>query len=214
MIDVVNINLSHFKTSADLETGRHFVGLPQPVITGGNKDTDIYVGSDKALVIPNDKAKAYYMEFLGQGLDGLAKALKEKEGQMAQFSAQLADTSSKGSEAEGTVRLRYSSDAANLADIAGSVEIALNTIYGNIADWIGCERPAINLNKDFISSKLTYNELREVTSSWLEGSLSDEELRFNLERGEISLPKFRGVKKVKKEVETKKSEESKPTNEE
>jgi len=149
LLDVVDVNYSHYRTSADLETGRHFVGLPQPIVSGATAETALYVGSSKAWVLPNKDAKAYYLEFLGQGLDGLAKALAEKEGQMAQFSAQLTDTSTRGSEAEGTVRLRYSTDAANLSDIASAAELGLNRIYGIIAEWQGYERPVIDLNKDF-----------------------------------------------------------------
>lgn len=185
MIDVVDVNLSHFRTSADLETGRHFVGLPQPVVTGATAQSDLHVGSSKAWVIPSEKAKASYLEFVGQGLDGLARALAEKESQMSQFSAQLMDTGSKGSEAEGTVRLRYSSDAANLSSIAATAESMLRMVYKIIAGWSGKNTPDIELNKDFISDKLTYNELRELTKSWMEGGLTDEEFRWNLKRGEI-----------------------------
>lgn len=185
LIDVVDINVSHYCTSADLECGRHFVGLPQPVVTGGKSEQPLHVGSSQAWVIPNDKAKAFYLEFLGQGLDGLAKALDEKESQMAQFSAQLMDTGSKGSEAEGTVRLRYSSDAANISDIAESVEIGLNLVYATIADWSGNTKPTIELNKDFISDKMSYNELRELSKAYLDKSITEEEYRYNLQRGEM-----------------------------
>lgn len=185
IIDVVSVNYSHYRTSADLETGRHFVGLPQPVITGASSDSDLYVGSSKAWCLPNKDAKAFYMEFLGQGLEGLAKALKEKEGQMATFSAQLTDTSTRGSEAEGTVRLRYSTDAANLADIAKSAELGLNKLYGMIADWLGTEKPTIELNKDFLTDKMTFNELKQITQTWLDGGFTDEEYRYNLYKGEM-----------------------------
>lgn len=202
IIDVVDINYSHFRTSADLETGRHFVGLPQPVITGATKEDKLYIGSTEALIIPSEKAKAFYLEFLGAGLGELRDALKEKEGQMAQFSAQLADTSSKGSEAEGTVRMRFSSDAANLTDIAGSVEIGLNRVYEIIADWSGEQKPVIDLNKDFISDKMTFNELREVTNTWLEGGYTDEEYWVILDKGEM-MPSDKPTKRPKKKEEVK-----------
>jgi hypothetical protein len=33
LIDLVNVNLSHYRTCADLEHGAHFTGLPTPYIT-------------------------------------------------------------------------------------------------------------------------------------------------------------------------------------
>ncbi len=185
LLDVAEVNLSHYCTSADLEGGRHYVGLPQPVITGGKSEQPLHVGSDKAWVIPNDKAKAFYLEFLGQGLEGLARALQEKESQMSQFSAQLMDTGSKGSEAEGTVRLRYSSDAANISDIAESIEIGLKLTYGFISKWLQTDTPEIALNKDFLADKMGYNELRELSKALMDGSITEDEFRFNLKRGEI-----------------------------
>lgn len=185
MVDIVDINLSHYLTSADLENGRHFVGLPTPWVTGGTAETKLRVGSETAWIIPNDKAKVGFLEFLGQGLDSLSKALQEKQGQMSQFSAQLMDTSTRGSEAEGTVRLRYSSDAANLTDIAISTESCLKLTYNAIADWLGEVRPEIELNKDFLSTKMSHNELIALTNSLVEGSITEEVFFYNLERGEM-----------------------------
>jgi hypothetical protein len=39
LLDLVNINISHYKTTADYEHGCHFTGLPTPVITGYTPDT-------------------------------------------------------------------------------------------------------------------------------------------------------------------------------
>jgi hypothetical protein len=188
MLSIADVNLSHYRTSADLETGRHIVGLPQPIITGAESDKPLYVGSSKAWTLPNEKAKAYYLEFRGQGLDGLARALKEKEDQMANFSAQLQDKSTRGSEAEGTVRLRYSSDAASLVEVASSVEAMLNKVYGIIAAWSEYDTPNIELNKDLLSGKLSAQDITALTKSWLDGALTDEQLMYNLRRGEIIPP--------------------------
>lgn len=185
MLDIVDINLSHYTTSADLENGRHFIGLPQPVVTGANSENPLRVGETTAWIIPSKDAKAYYMEFLGQGLGSLERALVEKQSQMSQFSAQLMDTSTRGSEAEGTVRLRYSSDAANLSDLALSTESLLRQTYGYIADWKGVARPSIELNKDFISTKMSYQELLALHKAVIEGSITEEVFNYNLAKGEI-----------------------------
>ena len=186
MRDIAEVAISHLRTSADLELGRHFVGLPQPVVTGGTAD-NLTIGSPVAWTIPNDKAKAYYLEFQGQGLDGLSNALNEKEAQMSQFSAQLLDTSTRGSEAEGTVMLRYGSDAANLVDMATSIEQMLRFIYSTIAIWSGVPEPEITIGKEFVSTKLSYNDIREFTKACLEGKITDEEYRHILKNGGVKL---------------------------
>jgi len=188
ILEIVDLNLSHYLSSADLEHGRHFVGCPQPYITGGTSEVKLRVGSEVAWVVPNEKAKVGYLEFLGAGLSSLTDALKEKQSQISQFSAQLMDTSTRGSEAEGTVRMRYSSDAANLSDIALSVESGLGEVYNTIADWLNVDNPTIVLNKDFISTKMSYQELNALTKSLVDKAITPEIFMYNLERGEMLPP--------------------------
>lgn len=193
--DIAEINLSHYRTSADLEHGRHFTALPTPVITGGKPDAKITIGSTKAIVIPEPKAKAFYMEFLGQGLQSLENALKEKQAQMAQFSARLMDTSTRGSEAEGTVRLRHAADAATLYDITVAAESILNNVYKMIATWLGLDvnEVKISLNKDFLETKLSPAELRELVKAFIDGGIDEKILYYNLQRGEITPPKVEDI---------------------
>jgi hypothetical protein len=191
IIDIVNINISHYLTSADLENGRHFTSLPTPVVTGASTDKPLRIGSDRAWVLPDAKSKAYFLEFLGQGLTSLEKALSEKQSQMSQFSARLMDTSSKGSEAEGTVRLRYAADAATLSDVALSVESGLNIVYKIAAMFSNNDvnDVSIEVNKNFLETKLSYAELKVLSEAFIAGSIDEQTYRYNLQRGEILDPR-------------------------
>lgn len=185
ILDIVDVNLSQYMTSADLENGRHFVALPTPIVTGAEADKTLKVGGNTAWVISNDKAKVYYLEFLGEGLKSLEHAMSEKTGQMAQFSARLMDTSSRGSEAEGTVRLRHSADAATLNSVAISLEAGFNLVFKYLAAFEGTDEPTIELSKDFLDTKLSHQELKELTISFLEGAIDEDVYFYNLERGEL-----------------------------
>jgi hypothetical protein len=114
MLDIADINLSHYRSSADLEHGRHYTALPVPVVSGIETDKDLKIGSDTAWILPDKEAKAYYLEFKGEGLKSLETALKEKMDQMAVFSTRLMDNSTRGSESPDSVRIRQSSDAVTL----------------------------------------------------------------------------------------------------
>lgn len=193
ILDIVDMNLSHYRTSADYEHGLHFVALPTPVFSGVTMDTPITLGGTKGIVLPSDGAKAYYLEFQGQGLDALNKALATKQSQISVFSARLQDTTTKGSEAENTVKLRYSADSASLFGIAQSAELVLNEVYKIIAIWLkeDPDQVTISLNKDFMSTRLTSAELKELAKAYVDGALDEETYIYNLERGEMSIP---GVK--------------------
>lgn len=184
LIDVVDINLSHYRTSADLEHGRHFTALPTPVISGVTGDAPLHIGSTKALMLNNPQAKAYYMEFTGQGLSTLERAQIEKRGQMSDFAARMIDASSKGSEALEAVQLRHSSDAAKLIDVLEAVESGLNVAYNEIRRWKGLTQPVvIKLDRDLLSVSLKTGDLRELLKAYLDGSIDENVLLFNLERG-------------------------------
>ena len=185
ILDIVDVNLSQYITSADLENGRHFVALPTPVVTGAESDAPLKVGGTEAWVIGNDKAKAYYLEFQGQGLQSLEKAMAEKTSQMAQFSSRLMDTSTRGSEAAETVRLRHSADSATLSSVAVALEEGFNLVFSYVAMFDGVESPEIELNKDFLDTKLTPAELTALTNSYITGSIDLETYIYNLERGEL-----------------------------
>ena len=58
MLDISTINVSHYMSSADLEWGRHLVGLPTPVISGVDSSTKLHIGGTTAWVLPPAEAKA------------------------------------------------------------------------------------------------------------------------------------------------------------
>lgn len=187
MLDIVDINLSHYRTSADLEHGRHFTGLPTPVVSGVDGSTVLKIGSQTAWVLPPSDAKAYYLEFTGTGLKSLEAALQEKQSQLASLSARLMDNSHKGSEAADAVRLRFMSETASLLMVVLSVEDGLSRAHQIIATVLG-EDPkevSVKVNREFLSSKLSAAEVVALTKVYLEGGMSVETYVYNLRRGDM-----------------------------
>ena len=212
MLDIVDINISHYRTSADLEHGRHWTGLPTPVVSGVDGTSVLKIGSQAAWILPNENAKAYMLEFTGQGLQSLEKALAEKQSQLASMSSRLMDNSKRGSESPDTVRLRFVSETATLVSIVRSIEAFINTIYKAVAEIEGANPNdvTIQLNKEFLDTKLSSAEIRELVSAYLEGAMSKETLVFNLRRGDL-LSSVRSDESeidflIKSEVERKKKE--------
>lgn len=185
MMDIVDLNISHYRTSADLEHGRHFTGLPTPVIVGAEAGTTLYIGSEAAWVIPNADGDVKYLEFTGQGLQSLEKAMVEKQSQMASMSARMLDNSKRGSEAAETVKLRYMSETAGLITVVRSVEDGLNQVYAEIADIVGEPVPVIQMNKEFMDPKLTAAELTALFKGYIDGALTTDTLIYNLRKGDV-----------------------------
>lgn len=190
MQDIVDINLSHYRTSADLEHGRHFTGLPTPYVTGAESQNKMHIGSTSAWVIPEASAKVGYLEFTGQGLQSLEKALAEKQSQLASLSARLIDNSTRGSEAAETVKLRYLSETSSLRAIVRAVQALLNAVYNCIADMEGFGKTAVSiaLNTEFLDSKMTAAELKAWSEAYLAGAVTKEMYIHALKKGHALPP--------------------------
>lgn len=183
MLDISTINLSHYLSSADLEWGRHITGLPTPVATGVDASTKLHIGGTAAWILPAPESKAFYLEFLGQGLGSLENAMKEKVGLMASVSARLIDNSTRGSEAAETVRLRYMSESASLIHIIGSVEQGMNVLYNMLAKLMKLgESVEILFSREIIGLGITFKDLQILFDAYFQGGVSKETLLYNLRR--------------------------------
>lgn len=186
MLDIANINISHYLSSADLEHGRHFTGLPTPVVIGAESDTDLYIGSTKFLVIPDKGGDAKYLEFTGQGLQSLEKAMTEKQSLLASMSARLLDSSSRGSEAAEAVKLRYMSETASLTTVVKALNVALNVVYRLIASILREDQNEveIKLDTDFMETRMSAAEMQALFDGYFKGSVSKETLIYNMRKGQ------------------------------
>jgi hypothetical protein len=183
MLDIATINVSHYLTSADLEWGRHMVGLPTPVVSGVDSSTSLHIGGTAAWILPPAEAKAYFLEFLGEGLASLEKAMTEKVALMASISARMIDNSARGSESPETVKLRYMSETASLLHIISSVETGLTLMYNMLARLKKVnEEVSIKIPRDILGAGITFKDLSILFEAYLNGSISKESLLYNLRR--------------------------------
>jgi hypothetical protein len=188
IIDLADANLSHYRSSADLEHGRHFTGLPTAWVAGFEKTTSLRIGSSVAWVSENPEAHAGFLEFTGQGLQSLENALKEKEQYMSILGSRLLEPSKKQVEATDTVIARQSGEQSMLANISVAVSKALTLVLGWAAEWAAIARRTavkVELNKNFNIVGLDFNMVAQLMLAAQQGTLSWETFFWNLQRGEL-----------------------------
>lgn len=187
--DLADVNLSHYRTTADYEHGLHFTGLPTPIITGHqfNDGEKLALGSTQAKAFPNPEAKAFFMEFEGKGLDALSKRLGEKELMMVTLGARMLATEKKQVEAAETAAIHRAGENSVLASLANAASAALSKAFTWCAQWAKvAEAVRIELNTDYLPSGMTAQDLNALVSAWQTGAISHETLYDNLRRGEIA----------------------------
>jgi hypothetical protein len=188
LLDLVDVNLSHYLTSADLEHGRHFTGLPTPIVCGVQLESgqSLSIGSAKAWVFPDPQASASFLEFTGQGLGELREAMREKESMMATLGARMLAPESKGIESAQTASIHRAGENSVLASISQSISISLTHILEWLRDWSNIAGDvSVELNRDFVPPTMTAQDLTALVQSWQAGAISFDTLFDNLKQNDI-----------------------------
>jgi len=189
LLDIVNVNLSHYRSSADLEAGRHFVAFPTPWAAGFDVDDGetLEIGG-VAWVTDKTDARAGFLEFTGQGLGALENALEEKEKMMAVLGARLLEAQKKMTEAADTHRLRYAGEQAVLAEIAWNLDAGITKAMQICAWWRGlrdADKFSIVLNKDYAGTQADPALVTALFAALQGSGISYETWFDNLKRWEM-----------------------------
>ena len=186
ILALANVNLSHYRSSADLEHGRHFTGLPTAWVAGFDTDTELKIGSQVAWVSENPDAHAGYLEFTGQGLGSLENALKEKQEMMAVLGARMLEDPKRVAESGSALSTRYRGENNVLSNIAKTVSRGLSQAFSWLMEWRGAiHEIEIQLNTDFINDKITPKDVVDLMGAWQSGAISWDTLYYNYKRGEL-----------------------------
>lgn len=185
LIDLVDLNLAHYRTGADYAHGLHFTGLPTAVVSGyspEDKADKLYIGSQSAWTFPDPQARASFLEFTGQGLQALEKALEKMEQQMAILGARLLTAEKKDAETAQVAQIHRAGESSVLSAIAQTISIGLTKALNTFCEWAGQSgKWSVQLNRDFLPIGMTPQELTALLAGWQMGApgLSDEGL-FNI----------------------------------
>ena len=190
LLDLAHVNLSHYRSSADLEHGRHYTALPTPWVAGFPANTELRIGANIAWVSDDPQAKAGILEFTGQGLGALETAVEQKEKRMAVLGARMLESQPRGVEAADTVRLRQAGEAATIQGIINAIEAGLEDLLGWMVWWGGGgpDDVTLEINRDVINSVLQPDELAALTAALQSGGISYDTYYYNLERGDMTRP--------------------------
>lgn len=207
LIDLANVNLSHYTSTADLEHGAHFTGLPTAVITGHTEDdsekgNEYRIGAATAWIFPNPETKVQYLEFQGQGLEALENRIAKKEEQMAFLGARMLTPEKRAVESAETANIHRMGEQSVLASLSQSVSEAIQQALAFMSDWAGFGNTVkYDLNKEFLATPMTPQQLESLLKTWQAGGIAYADLLDNLKKGEI-VRDDRTAEEIRSEVET------------
>lgn len=197
LIDLVNMNISHYQSTSDVEHGAHKTAMPQPWIAGidnapsstGQPAPTFYIGGGNAWVFPDPNTQVGMLEYSGQGLQAIETRISKKEEQMAVLGARMLEAQKKGVETAEVAGMHRSGEQSALTTQAETIDSGMTRALSWFDLWAGGSgEVTFALNKDFMPAKLTPEQLRELVGSWQSGALSDQELYEQLQAGGIIDP--------------------------
>jgi hypothetical protein len=195
LLDLVDVNLSHYRTMADLEHGRHYVALPTPWVAGSRSAEGTPMGLGPANVWDLEKGgQAGMLEFSGQGLAALVTAEADKRKMMSVLGARLLEDQAAVAETATAVLMRHSGEGATLRKMTKVVSEALTQALRWAEWWLSTAtelseiESSVELNQEFFAIKLNPQEIQALLQTLQAGAISFETFYYDLTTGGWTRP--------------------------
>lgn len=190
--DLVNINIGHYRNSADYENGLHVVGQPTPFLTGvdrpreGEPEFEFSIGSNTVLLLSNPESTAGFLQCGAEGFASLREAMQDKVEQMAAMGARILAAQKKQTEAAQTAAINKNGESSVLSDWASAMENPLEKALKVMVWWEGLSGDVkFELNKDYLVSSMTAQEITAHMGLWQSGAMSHRSLFDALKAGKV-----------------------------
>lgn len=183
---MAEVNISHYRNSADYEESSFMVGQPTPWASGltqGWVDEvlkgSVALGSRAFIALPEGgeagllQAEPNTMPFEG---------MKHKEEQMIKIGARIIQDNS-GVETAEAAKIRFAGQTSELASIVGNIESALTTVIEWAGFYMGVDGEAlIELNRQFYDITLDAQQVMAMIQLSDIGVMDNEDIQGNLKR--------------------------------
>ena len=191
MLDIANLNVAHYRNSADYEESAYIVGQPTPYFTGltpewvdevlGGK---IQFGSRAGIPLP-EGASAGLLQAASNTM--IKEAMDTKENQMVALGARLLESSTTQRTAT-EANLDNVEEVSNLISVAENVSEAYRTCLTWVSQFTSNVEAEIEfmLNTDFSVDSLTAQQLQALVATWQSNGISWVELRHQLRKAGLA----------------------------
>lgn len=188
LLDLIDVNLAHYRNSADMEHALHFTGLPTPYASGVDPSAlpSLTLGSSAGYVFEGENAKIQFATYGAEGLASLKQAMDDKVQIMAALGARMLAPESRAAESGEALAIRRGGENSALAKVADSVSRSVVLVLETLAEWEGITGAiSYSLNTDYLPSKMNPQELTALMAAWQAGGLTSVELFDRLKSGGV-----------------------------
>jgi hypothetical protein len=185
LLDIANLNLTHYQRQADLIHALHIAAMPTLVLEGWDDTTGSTTMGVNYAIAMQPGNKAYYVQADATSFDAQAAELQSLEMQMSSLGFTKLFGQKFVAESAEAKRIDQAQGNSVLSIISQELESALNQAFGFAAQYVGLEPPEITIDRDFDYYRLIGQDVSVLTQLNQAGKISDAMLLEVLRRGEI-----------------------------
>ena len=185
LLDIANINITHYQRQADLIHALHIAAMPTLVLEGWDDTTGTATMGVNYAIAMQPGNKAYYVQADATSFDAQMKELQSLEQQMSTLGVTKLFGQKFVAESAEAKRIDQAQSNSVLSIISQELESALNQAFGFAAEYVGMEPPEITIDRDFDYYRLIGQDVSVLTQLNQMGKISDAMLLEILRRGEV-----------------------------
>jgi hypothetical protein len=185
LLDIANLNITHYQRQADLIHALHIAAMPTLVLEGWDDTTGSATMGVNYAIAMQPGNKAYYVQADATSFDAQMQELQSLEGQMSTLGVTKLFGQKFVAESAEAKRIDQAQSNSVLSIISQELESALNQAFSFAAQYVGIEPPEITIDRDFDYYRLIGQDVSVLAQLNQMGKISDSMLLEILRRGEV-----------------------------
>jgi len=189
LYDIAEVNVAHYRNSADYEESSFIVGQPTPVIAGltqswvdDNFANGIELGSRAGLLLPLDANASLLQSAPNQMPE---RGMELKESQMVKIGTRIIEDSS-GAETAEAAKIRFAGQNSKLGSLIINIEEGFRKSLMWLGEFMGGEgEVTLEINKEFYDATIDPQMLAQTMMLQDRGVISKSDVRYLLRRGNL-----------------------------
>jgi len=185
LLDIANLNITHYQRQADLIHALHIAAMPTLVLEGWDDTTGSATMGVNYAIAMQPGNKAYYVQSDATSFDAQMNELNSLEAQMSTLGVTKLLGQKFVAESADAKRIDQAQSSSVLAIISQELESALNQAFDFASRYVGIEPPRIKVDRDFDFYRLIGQDVSVLSQLNESGKISDRLLLDVLRRGEV-----------------------------
>ena len=184
LLDIANLNITHYQRQADLIHALHIAAMPILVLEGWDETDDASVGVNYALSMQPGN-KAYYVGADSSSFSAQQEELSSLEAQMSTLGVTKLLGQKFVAESADAKRIDQAQANSVMSIVSMELESALQMCYNIAASYVDVPAPTITLERDFDFYRLLGQDIAVIGDLNERGAISDKTFLHILKSGEI-----------------------------